>query len=115
MSGLATPTPIPTLIPRRRELAMPAPETSVVVERNLPIPVLAGRSASAPQQQLEALRVTVDLQVVDWATLVQHRNNPQMYDIFTTGVSFVPDPASVPPLRLARARPATRRYRSAWT
>jgi len=30
---------------------------------------------------------------------VQRRNNPQMYDIFTTGMSFVPDPTQHPYLR----------------
>jgi peptide/nickel transport system substrate-binding protein len=55
--------------------------------------------ALVTKQQLEELGVTVDLQVVDWATLVQRRNNPQMYDIFTTGMSFVPDPTQHPYLR----------------
>jgi peptide/nickel transport system substrate-binding protein len=51
------------------------------------------------KQQFEEVGVNVDLQVVDWATLVQRRNNPQMYDIFTTGMSFVPDPTQHPYLR----------------
>jgi peptide/nickel transport system substrate-binding protein len=55
--------------------------------------------ALVTKQQLEELGITVDLQVVDWATLVQRRNNPQMYDIFTTGMSFVPDPTQHPYLR----------------
>ena len=55
--------------------------------------------ALVTKQQLEELGVNVDLQVVDWATLVQRRNNPQMYDIFTTGMSFVPDPTQHPYLR----------------
>ena len=28
----------------------------------------------------------IDLQVVDWATLVKRRNNPKEYDVFTTGI-----------------------------
>jgi peptide/nickel transport system substrate-binding protein len=55
--------------------------------------------ALVTKQQLEEIGVTVDLQVVDWATLVQRRNNPQMYDIFTTGMAFVPDPTQHPYLR----------------
>jgi peptide/nickel transport system substrate-binding protein len=55
--------------------------------------------ALVTKQQLEELGLTVDLQVVDWATLVQRRNNPQMYDIFTTGMGFVPDPTQHPYLR----------------
>ena len=35
----------------------------------------------------------IDLQVVDWATLVKRRNNPKEYDAFTTGTGdfFEPD------------------------
>ena len=55
--------------------------------------------ALVTKQQLEELGLTIDLQVVDWATLVQRRNNPQMYDIFTTGMWFVPDPTQHPYLR----------------
>jgi ABC-type transport system substrate-binding protein len=35
----------------------------------------------------------VDLQVLDWATLVQRRNKPELWDLFTTGITFGPDPA----------------------
>lgn len=55
--------------------------------------------ALVTKQQLEEIGMTIDLQVVDWATLVQRRNNPQMYDIFTTGMAFVPDPTQHPYLR----------------
>jgi len=55
--------------------------------------------ALVTKQQLEELGMVIDLQVVDWATLVQRRNNPQMYDIFTTGMAFVPDPTQHPYLR----------------
>ena len=68
------------------------------------------------KQQLEELGMVIDLQVVDWATLVQRRNNPQMYDIFTTGMAFVPDPRSTPTsAATGRAGRATTRSRSAWT
>jgi peptide/nickel transport system substrate-binding protein len=52
--------------------------------------------ALVTKQQLEELGMVIDLQVVDWATLVQRRNNPQMYDIFTTGMTLVPDPTQHP-------------------
>ena len=55
--------------------------------------------ALVTKQQLEEIGVNVDLQVVDWATLVQRRNNPQMYDIFSTGMTLVPDPTQHPYLR----------------
>ena len=72
--------------------------------------------ALVTKQQLEELGMTVDLQVVDRATLVQRRNNPQVYDIFTTGMSFVPIRRSTPIFGVTGpAGPATRRSRSEWT
>src|ERR671930_1807270 len=45
------------------------------------------------KQQLEEAGFTIDLQVVDWATLVQRRNKPALYDVFSTGFTFGVDPA----------------------
>jgi peptide/nickel transport system substrate-binding protein len=42
---------------------------------------------------MEAAGFTVDLQVLDWATLVQRRNKPELYDIFSTGFTLSVDPA----------------------
>jgi peptide/nickel transport system substrate-binding protein len=44
------------------------------------------------KQQLEDLGFNIDLQVVDWATLVKRRNNPKEYDAFTTGIGAFYDP-----------------------
>ncbi|PYM14085.1 MAG: peptide ABC transporter substrate-binding protein [Candidatus Rokuibacteriota bacterium] len=44
------------------------------------------------KQQLEDVGFTIDLQVVDWATLVKRRNNPKEYDAFTTGIGAFYDP-----------------------
>jgi peptide/nickel transport system substrate-binding protein len=44
------------------------------------------------RQQLEDAGFTIDLQVVDWATLVKRRNNPKEYDVFTTGMGNFYDP-----------------------
>ena len=44
------------------------------------------------KQQLEDAGFTIDLQVVDWATLVKRRNNPKEYDVFTTGTGMFYDP-----------------------
>src|SRR5438105_4452760 len=52
--------------------------------------------ALVTKQQLEEVGMTIDLQVVDWATLVQRRNNEKMYEIFTTGMTLVPDPTKPP-------------------
>jgi peptide/nickel transport system substrate-binding protein len=37
------------------------------------------------KQQLEDAGFVIDLQVLDWATLVKRRNNPKEYEAFTTG------------------------------
>ncbi len=44
------------------------------------------------KQQLEDIGFNIDLQVVDWATLVKRRNNPKEYDVFTTGIGAAYDP-----------------------
>src|SRR5262249_42746035 len=44
------------------------------------------------KQQLEDIGFKIDLQVVDWATLVKRRNNPKEYDVFTTGIGTAYDP-----------------------
>jgi peptide/nickel transport system substrate-binding protein len=46
------------------------------------------------KQQLEEAGFKVDMQVNDWATLVQRRANPDQYDIFTTGIIFSPLPTA---------------------
>ena len=50
-------------------------------------------TALVASQQMEDAGFKVDLQVVDWATLVQRRGKPELYDIFSTGFSLNPDPA----------------------
>jgi len=50
-------------------------------------------TALVSKQQMEEAGFKVDLQVVDWATLVQRRNKPELFDVFSTGFSFAPDPA----------------------
>src|SRR6266705_1653230 len=44
------------------------------------------------KQQLEDIGFVIDLQVVDWATLVKRRNNSKEYDVFTTGIGAFYDP-----------------------
>ena len=50
-------------------------------------------SALVAKQQAEEVGFKIDLQVLDWATLVQRRNKPELWDLFTTGLVFSPDPA----------------------
>ena len=38
-------------------------------------------------------RPSMDLQVVDWATLVQRRGKPEFFDVFSTFFVFTADPA----------------------
>ncbi|MEK7443792.1 MAG: ABC transporter substrate-binding protein, partial [candidate division NC10 bacterium] len=50
-------------------------------------------TALVARQQMEEAGFKVDLQVLDWATLVQRRNKPELFDVFSTGFTFNPDPA----------------------
>ena len=50
-------------------------------------------SAVVAKQQMEEVGFKVDLQVLDWATVVQRRNKPELWEVFTTGITFQPDPA----------------------
>src|SRR3989449_1913645 len=51
------------------------------------------KNAIVAKQQLEAAGFKIDLQVVDWATLVQRRNKPELFDVFSTGITLNPEPA----------------------
>jgi peptide/nickel transport system substrate-binding protein len=50
--------------------------------------------ALVTKQQLEDAGFTIDLQVVDWATLVKRRNNPKEYEAFTTGTGNIFEPTA---------------------
>lgn len=51
------------------------------------------KTALVAKQQLEETGFKIDLQVFDWATLVQRRNKPELWDIFVTRmVGVPPDP-----------------------
>lgn len=47
------------------------------------------------QQNLEEAGFKVDLQVLDWATLVQRRNDPKQWDALFTYHTFVPEPSLI--------------------
>jgi len=51
--------------------------------------------AVVAKQQLEEAGFTVDLQVSDWATVLERRAVPEEWDVFGTGHGFVPDPSQV--------------------
>ncbi len=53
------------------------------------------KAALVAKQQMEDVGFKIDLQVLDWASLIQRRNDPAVYDIFTTGMIFYGDPTQV--------------------
>ncbi len=57
-------------------------------------------NAIVGKQQLEGAGFKIDLQVSDWATLVDRRSKPDLWDVFTTGISFRPDPTQVAIMQL---------------
>jgi peptide/nickel transport system substrate-binding protein len=53
-------------------------------------------TAVVTEQQLEDAGFEVDLEVYDWATLTEVREDPEQWDIFTTGNTFRVDPVMQP-------------------
>jgi len=51
------------------------------------------KSTVVAVSQLQLAGFQVDMQVTDWATLLDHRSRPADWDMFVTSGSFVPDPA----------------------
>jgi peptide/nickel transport system substrate-binding protein len=56
-------------------------------------------SAQVIKPMLERAGFVVDLQVMDWATLVGRRVRPELWDVFSTQIAFFPDPVFVVPLQ----------------
>ncbi len=52
-------------------------------------------AAIIAKQQMEEAGFVVDLQVTDWATVLERRAQPEEWDIFVTGHGFVPDPTQI--------------------
>ena len=46
-------------------------------------------------QQMEDAGFEVDFQIYDWSTILQMRDDPDVWDIFVTGHGFVPDPSQI--------------------
>lgn len=51
------------------------------------------KMAVVAQMALEASGFTVQLDVVDWATLGQRRNDPALWDVYITHSPFLPEPS----------------------
>lgn len=47
------------------------------------------------KQQLEDVGIVVDMQVTDWATVLENRAKPEAWEMFLTGHGFVPDPSQI--------------------
>ena len=48
-------------------------------------------------EQLKKAGFKTELQVVDWATLVQRRNDPKLWDVYFTHSGLFPEPMLSPP------------------
>lgn len=53
-------------------------------------------AAAVAEQQLEAVGFDINLEVVDYATIVDLRTRPEEYDIFSGGTTFTADPGIWP-------------------
>ncbi|MFS8050348.1 ABC transporter substrate-binding protein [Rhizobium sp. BR 314] len=53
------------------------------------------KMAQVAAEYLKAAGFTVDLQVVDWATLTQRRSDPKLWDIYITHSPFLPEPSLI--------------------
>ena len=49
------------------------------------------KPALVAKSQLEEVGFKIDLQVLDWATVVQRRNKPELWDAFSTAFVFEPE------------------------
>jgi len=52
------------------------------------------KPALVAKSQLEEIGFKIDLQVSDWATVVQRRNKPELWDAFSTAFTFGPEPTT---------------------
>jgi peptide/nickel transport system substrate-binding protein len=55
------------------------------------------RMALVMGEQLKQAGFKVDMQVVDWATLISRRNDMNLWDIYMTHSAFLPEPTLSPP------------------
>ena len=55
------------------------------------------RMALVMAENLKAAGLKVDMQVVDWSTLIQRRNDPALWDIYITHSAVLPEPTLTPP------------------
>jgi peptide/nickel transport system substrate-binding protein len=51
------------------------------------------KSTVVAASQLEHAGLKIDLQVMEWASLLDHRGKPADWDMFVTSGGFLPDPS----------------------
>lgn len=77
------------------------------------------KMAEVAKAALEAAGFKVEMNVVDWATLGEQRNNPALWDIYITHSPFLPEPALTdlysPTSRLGWTNPAKEETLKAFT
>jgi peptide/nickel transport system substrate-binding protein len=56
------------------------------------------KPALVAKSQLEELGLKIDLQVSDWATVVQRRNKPELWELFSTAFVFDVEPSTAIPV-----------------
>lgn len=56
------------------------------------------KPALVAKSQLEEVGFKIDLQVTDWATVVQRRNKPELWDAFSTAFVFEPESVTYTPV-----------------
>ena len=57
-----------------------------------------GTAAGVVKPMLEQAGFSVDLQMMDWATLISRRAQPDLWDVFVTAHGLRPDPTQLLPL-----------------
>jgi len=57
----------------------------------------------AAKKQLEKAGFNIDLQAMEWATVADRRKNPELWNLFSTGMTTKPDPTMFTPLNPAYA------------
>lgn len=55
-------------------------------------------TAVVARQQLEEAGFVIELVVTDWATLIENRSDEDLWDVYTTWLSFRPDPVMMAPV-----------------
>jgi peptide/nickel transport system substrate-binding protein len=77
------------------------------------------KMAEVAKLALEAAGFKVQMNVVDWATLGQQRNDPSLWDVYITHSPFLPEPALTdlynPSSRLGWTNPAKEEILTAFT